>query len=325
MPTFRVKAALEIARGVKVFIRIEGGIVRQPRGNDRRSGKSKGPRAMLESARKTSSDSSTKKPEILSNRSRTSEGALPDFLIIGAQKSGTTFLYRMLGPHPHVRRANLKEIHYFDHNFDKSLEWYKSHFPPPRNKNDQHTVTGEASPYYIAHSLAPERVAKTIPQAKLIALLRNPVDRAFSHYHFAVRKGREHLSFEEALDAEEERLQAYRERISAKQGYWPAVPGRNSYLARGVYVDQIQKWHEFFDREQLLVLKSEDYFSDPPDTLKTALDFLELPAWEPEFPPAVNKGGYKERMNPETREQLREYFEPHNQRLYEYLGVDFGW
>lgn len=256
---------------------------------------------------------------------RGSEGALPDFLIIGAQKSGTTVLYRMLCPHPYVRRATQKEVHYFDHNFDKSLAWYRSHFLPPRKKRGGETITGEASPYYIAHSLAPERVASIVPQAKLIALLRNPVDRAYSHYHFAVRKGREHLDFDEALEIEEERLQEHRERIFARQGYWPDVPGRNSYLARGIYVDQLKRWHEFFDRDQLLVLKSEDYFGNMPGTLKAVIDFLELPAWEPKAPPVVNKGDYKERMRPETRERLCEYFGPHNQRLYEYLGVDFGW
>lgn len=325
MPSFQVNTAIKIACGVKVFVRIEGSVTRQPNNNAAPYRKKKRSQTTPDPVRKTTRNKSAKKSKALDDKSQASEGALPDFLIIGAQKSGTTVLYRMLGPHPYVKRASQKEVHYFDHNFNKGLEWYRSHFSPQRLKNGQKIVTGEASPYYIAHSLAPERVARTVPQAKLIALLRNPVERAFSHYHFAVRKGREDLSFEEALKVEEERLQEHRERISARQGYWPAIPGRNSYLARGVYVDQLQKWHEFFDKEQLLVLKSEDYFSDMTGTLKRVLNFLELPAWEPEVKPTINQGGYKKRMRPETRERLQEYFEPHNQRLYEYLGVDFGW
>ncbi len=109
---------------------------------------------------------------------------------------------------------------------------------------------------------------------------------------------------------------------------------RSSYLSRGVYVDQLERWAEHFDREQMLVLKSEDFFADPVRTLEVVLDFLDLPEWEPEpsEPRGKNsderkkfKGKYKQEMNPETRRKLEEYFEPHNRRLYGYLGRDFGW
>jgi hypothetical protein len=216
-------------------------------------------------------------------------------------------------------------VHYFDHNFDKGLDWYRSHFPPPELKDGRRTITGEASPYYIAHSLAPERVAKVVPQAKLIALLRDPVDRAYSHYQMAARRGSETLGFDEAIAAEEERLRIQRESTFASEGYYPSIPSARSYLARGIYVDQVRKWHAFFGKEQLLILKGEDYFGDAPGTLKAVLDFLGLPEWKPETLPEVNEGDYSENIEPETREKLHNYFEPHNQRLYEYLGVDFGW
>jgi hypothetical protein len=113
----------------------------------------------------------------------------------------------------------------------------------------------------------------------------------------------------------------------------PARP-RSSYLSRGVYVDQLVRWAGHFDREQTLVLKSEDFFRDPVRTLGAVLGFLGLPEWEPDpsGPRGKNgderkkfKGKYKQEMAPETRRRLEEYFEPHNRRLYDYLGRDFGW
>jgi len=254
-----------------------------------------------------------------------SESRLPDFLIIGAQKCGTSTLYRLLAQHPYVKPSAKKEVHYFDLNFEAGLDWYLSHFPSSRSKDGRRVVVGESSPYYMAHSLAPERAARIVPQAKLIALLRNPVDRAYSHYQAAVRQGREPLEFEEAVEAEKNRLRDERARALAEEGYDPAITQHYSYLARGIYVNQLREWHKFFDREQLLVLKSEDFFSNQSDTFERVLNFLGLPQWQPDAMVARNTGGYKERMNPETRERLQAYFEPHNRRLYEYLGRDLGW
>jgi hypothetical protein len=235
-------------------------------------------------------------------------GTLPDFLIIGAAKSGTSTLYNLLRSHPHVRPAAHREIHYFDKNFEKGVEWYRVHFKPGTKRGGRRTITGESSPVYLSDKQVPQRVAEVVPEARLIALLRNPVDRAYSHYQQAVRAGRVRLSFEQVIEAE----------ISH---------GRSKrFLARGIYVDQLKRWHQVFDREQLLVLKSEDFFSTTQDTLKRILTFLDLSEWwEPDHVPVKNKGHYTQQMSPETRERLRDYFEPHNQRLYDYLGTDFGW
>jgi hypothetical protein len=231
-------------------------------------------------------------------------GALPDFAVIGVTKGGTTFLYHLLTQHPHVEPAAAKELHFFDTHFDEGIEWYRGCFPTPRWKNGRRTITGEGTPY-LTHRLAPERMAQVVPQARLIALLRNPVDRAYSHYQQVVRKGRETQTFEEAI---------------ARREY---------FLSGGIYVDQLLRWSEFFSDEQMLVLKSEDFFERPVDTLKVVLDFLDLPDWKPEasevIPKKRNKGNYERGMDPATRRWLEDYFEPHNQRLYEYLGVDFGW
>ena len=231
-------------------------------------------------------------------------GALPDFVIIGAQKCGTTSLYHLLTRHPLVEPAASKELHFFDSLYDEGIEWYRECFPLPKWKDGRTTITGEATPGYLFHPLAPERMAKMVPEARLIALLRNPVDRAYSQYHQRVRKGRETRSFEEAVGAENPDTE---------------------YLARGIYVDQLLRWSRFYDRDQMLVLKSEEFFERPLDILKLVLNFLDLPEWQPDVWEIRKKGGYEEGIDPSVRRRLEEYFEPHNQRLYEYLGVEFRW
>jgi len=233
----------------------------------------------------------------------------------------------LLRQHPDIEPAVRKEIHFFDsRRFKKGIDWYRSHFPRQHWENGRRVITGEASPYYLYHPLAAQRAAKIVPQAKLITMLRNPVDRAFSDYQHRVRQEAEVLSFEQAIEAEEERLQGEKEKILANANYRARNHRRHSYLTRGLYVDQLREWHGFFDRDRMLVLKSEDFFERTADNVKRVVDFLGLPDWEIVLPPAHyrNEGGY-EQMNPATRQRLEEYFEPHNQRLYEYLGVDFGW
>jgi hypothetical protein len=261
-------------------------------------------------------------------------GALPDFVIIGGKKCGTTFLYHLLGQHPFVQPAASKELHFFDALFEQeSVEWYRQCFPAPRWENGRRTITGEASPY-MANRPAPERMAEVVPQARLIALLRNPVERAYSDYQMVARKDREHKTFEEAIGLQQP-ADAGKARPPGKEG--ENFDGKGStnlnedseYLSRSVYVDQLLRWSEFFPREQMLVLKSEDFFENPHQTLKSVLEFLGLPEWEPEaseiIPRKRNKGSYEEEMDPATRRRLEEYFEPHNRRLYGYLGVDLGW
>lgn len=237
-------------------------------------------------------------------------GALPDFAVIGAAKCGTTFFYHLLTKHPHVEPAATKEIHYFDLLFDEGIEWYRRCFPTPQLKEGRKTITGEASPSYLFELRAPERMAAVAPQARLIALLRNPVDRAYSAYYHRFRSGHRTQTFEETVRASLE------------------SDPRSNHLSQNVYVDYLQRWSSFYSDEQMLVVKSEDFFERPQETMKVVLDFLDLPDWEPgasDLSDRLNKGGYEQKMDPATRQRLRDYFEPHNQRLYDYLGVDFGW
>jgi len=140
----------------------------------------------------------------------------------------------------------------------------------------------------------------------------------------AVRAKREDLSFEDAIAAEAGRLDGEAERLLADDSYRSRVHCFNSYLARGVYVDQLERWAAFFPSDRMLVLKTEDLYADPGVTTRRALDFLGLPPCELDFSESRNTREYP-RLAPRTRQQLAEYFEPHNHRLYDYLGVDFDW
>jgi hypothetical protein len=259
-------------------------------------------------------------------------GALPDFVIVGAQKGGTTSLYHLLSQHPYVRPAARKELHYFSLFFDRGVGWYRSCFPALRQENGRSTVSGEASPYYLFHPHAPRRMMEVVPWVRLIALLRNPVDRAYSHYNHEVttvsrlfRAGVEPLTFREAVELEELRLRGERDKLVEDERYVSFNHQHFSYLSRGIYVDQLIHFSKFFSDEQMLVLKSEDFFERTPETLKLVLDFLDLPEYEPEAWEIILKGEYDQEIDPATRRRLEEYFEPHNRRLYEYLDVDLGW
>jgi hypothetical protein len=253
---------------------------------------------------------------------------LPDFLVIGAQKCGTTFLYQLLTQHPSVRAAFVKEVHYFDLNFEKGEGWYRSQFPLRARRNRSY-ITGESSPYYMFHPHAARRAAEVVPSAKLISLLRNPTDRAYSHYQHQVEhvrgEGHETLPFEEAIEAEEPRINEQRRQLLRDERHDSVNYRSYSYLSRGIYVDQLAEWSKYFDGSRMLVLKSEELFDDTQGTLKRLLDFLEIPRRTFDMPSSIpNKRQYAD-MKPETRRRLDAYFEPHNQRLYEYLGSNPSW
>jgi hypothetical protein len=244
---------------------------------------------------------------------------LPDFLILGAQKAGTTALYAYLRWHPGLTGPAWKEVSYFDRHYRRGARWYRGHFP--LRPGDR--VVGEASPGYLFHPLAPSRVKATVPEARLIALLRDPVDRALSHYHHEVALGREPLTFEQAIEAEPERTRGEEERLSREPDYFSHTWWDYTYLARGRYAEQLERWLAVFPREQLLVLASDELAAEPGQTFARVLEFLGAPGHDLESYPRVYEQSYGE-MQPDTRRRLAEYFAEPNRRLYELLGRDFG-
>lgn len=258
--------------------------------------------------------------------------SLPDFLIIGGQRCGTTSLYRYLARHPAVMPAILnKGIHYFDTNFDKGVGWYRSHFPTllgkrirARRVRATRVLTGEGSPYYAFHPLVARRAADLIPDARSILMLRDPIERAYSHYQHEVARGFEELSFEEALEAEETRLHGEEARLIADPSAYSFEHQHHSYVARGAYVRQIDRWLAHFPEEQLLIVDSGDFFTDPEAGFRRVLRFLGLADHTLPKYGKMNAHSY-ERMSPRALAFLRARFGSLDEELFDRLGRRFSW
>jgi hypothetical protein len=252
---------------------------------------------------------------------------LPDFLIIGTQKGGTSSLYDYLGQHPQVRAALLKEPHYFSRWHKKGENWYRAHFPlmyemtSPQGK----CITGEASPDYLLHPHAASLAHALLPDAKIFILLRNPITRAFSHYNHNAAKGRGTRSFEEAVRAEMEAEQPLNLAALEGRDYRRAV--HELYMGRGFYADQLERWFACYSRDQIMIFQSEVFFAQPRESLDQALKFLELSAVDLDqidYSPRL-QGKYKAVIEPGLRAELADTFRPHNERLYALLGQRFDW
>lgn len=215
----------------------------------------------------------------------------PDFLLIGAKRGGSTSFYFDLITHPQVaclfprpdrlpKAAATKGIHYFDTNYFRGKRWYASHLPSVAVRRalqrtaGGHVITGEGSPYYLSHPAAPERVARDLPAVKLLAVLRDPVQRAYSHWKERVREGRESLSFRDAIDREAERVGEDEGRLLRDPRFYSYAHEQQSYLGQSRYGASLERWMGHFPRSSLLLIRSEDYYRDPSASLDAAADFL---------------------------------------------------
>jgi len=259
---------------------------------------------------------------------------LPDFLVIGTKRGGTTSLWRYLAQHPLVPRLfpawNTKTSHYFEENWARGEAWYRSHFPTVRQraalerKHGAPPKVGEAAPLYMFHPLAAGRVAELMPQARMIVLLRDPVQRAYSHWKERRTEGKEPLEFAAALAAEDSRTAGERARLIADPAYVSEAFDWYSYRARGRYLEHLEPWLERFDASQLLFVASETLYREPATTYARILEFIglpphELPAYDV-FNDRPSKG-----MDEAVRAELAEYFKPYNAALEERLSMTFNW
>lgn len=255
---------------------------------------------------------------------------LPDFVVVGAQRCGSSSLYLALTRHPDVYSALLKEIDYFNNDFKKGVFWYRYHFPTIIHKHfvmkieKRSFTTGEASIDYMFHPYAISRLSQVVPNAKLIAILRNPVHRAYSSYWHSVRLGLEHLSFEGALNNEENRLDCGRTERKQDEYYFCPNHLCFSYLSRGIYVHQIKELMAHFSRSQILIIRSEEFFEKPYSVLRQVFEFLNVSECKVKVSGKHNAYRY-ENMAPALRKRLYDYFEPYNKELYNLIGRHFGW
>jgi Sulfotransferase domain len=259
----------------------------------------------------------------------------PDFVVVGAKRGGTTSLYNYLLDHPAVQplfpgRQRIKGVHYFDSHYDRGPRWYRSHFPvmlggrPAARPWQRPAVAGEASPYYLFHPLAAERLARDCPGVRIIVLLRDPVERAYSHYKERVRHGAEPLTFEQALDAEPDRLRGEAERITAEPGYRSQAHEDHSYQAQGRYLDMLPRWFGLFERDQFFLAASEEFYADPAKIVAQVWSFLSLPAAALRTSKRFNYHPAPD-LPAATRRRLEDAFAGHNRDLQDFLGRTLPW
>jgi len=257
---------------------------------------------------------------------------LPSFIVVGAQRAGTTSLFRAFLSHPLIHSANFhKGVNYFDINYHRDFSWYQGHFPTPTTLRRQtgnvtgRPITFEASGYYMWHPCAPERIARHLPDVRIVAMLRDPVERAFSAWKHELARGFEtETTFERALELEDQRLAGEVERMVADRDYQSFSHRHHAYLRRGHYADQLDSIRRHFPVEQIHVVESESFFEHPEATYGEVLDFLGLPQVMPDRFDRWN-GRPSSPMAQETRARLREHFSSHDRRLAEFLGKEPAW
>ena len=186
-------------------------------------------------------------------------------------------------------------------------------------------ITGEATPRYIENPHAPQRIKQVTPHAKFIILLRNPIERSYSHYKMISRRHAESLPFEKVIQEEDRIISLYQKMID-DPSYYSDIYFRHGYLHRGIYVDKIKNWMEVFPKEQFLIIQSEELFREPSKIYNQVLDFLGVENFDLDQYEQFRKQDYSEsKLLVDTRKKLVDYFKPHNQRLYEFLGRKFDW
>jgi tetratricopeptide (TPR) repeat protein len=250
-------------------------------------------------------------------------GGKPNFIIIGSEKCGTSSLHYYITRHPQVLDAAQKEIHFFTQNqkYNQGKDWYFSHFPPISDNSG--FMVGEGSTSYISClNNAPQRVLEMLPEVKLLAVLRNPVDRAVSNYHQLVKLGKERRSLEEVMMTEMELFQEVDNFLSLSQKYRQIDKG---CIRKSLYAYFLEQWMSFFQKEQFLILQSEDLFKHPEAVMEQVFEFLGLPNFLASNYEAVNTGGSYSHPEGSLEGSMADFFRPHNQKLEALLGKVFNW
>ena len=252
---------------------------------------------------------------------------LPDFIIIGSMKCGTTSLYYDICEHPCVSPAAYDEIGFFDSNFHLGLNWYRSMFPTKRRIEDIRrkegvAITGEDTPFYFWNPVAAKRIQKLLPNIKLITILRNPIDRAYSEYQDVVSSESNSPSFETFIENEINTRRKDSSLITEEN--FEIFNQKNSYLLKGIYVDQLKIWAGLFPKEQIFTLSTENLNSEPITALESVFQYLNLPDYKIKNIQHQKQKKYVP-MNSQTRKILIEFFKPHNERLFKFIGKKFDW
>jgi len=258
---------------------------------------------------------------------------LPAFLIVGAERCGTTSMFHLLRQHPALFSATLprKEVHYFDYKYHRGLAWYQCHFPLSvrariaAGRVKAAPVAFEATPNYMFDANAPGRINRDLPGVKLLAMVRDPVERAYSAHAHQMGYGDETEPFERALELEDVRLEAEAGRLASDPAYAPrSSHDHHSYRTRGYYADQLDRLEALVGRERILVIDSGDFFTSPGPTYERVLKFLGVPdRGHPVFTPRNARP--RSKMPEAVRAALEEHFRPYDERLTAWLGREPSW
>ena len=260
--------------------------------------------------------------------------SLPDFIIIGVGRAGTTALYSYLIQHPSIVAAStdnnesVADLHFFEYMISNNIQWYKSHFPIlfSKSKNQKNSfITGEYTSTYIYHPDVPKRIFNLLPKIKLIVILRNPIDKAYSTYQQQFRFGEYTTSFEDTVNAEFRRINLNKDfpELNSNNYDFENFVAQN-IIRHSIYADYLETWLKIFDRKQILILNSEDLKNSTKETLHRVFHFLNVSNYDIANTSQVNVGKYP-LINKITRKKLIEFFKPHNQRLNKLLDTEFDW
>ena len=254
---------------------------------------------------------------------------LPNFFVIGPGRTGTTSLYHYLDQHPCITKSAYDELGYFDDNFHLGFNWYRSLFPTKftqQKVESKHKkfLTYDVTPGYIRRPWAARRISSYFPNTKLISVLRNPVDKTYSHYNLGVNGGNEKRSFEEVIKYDLKQLENFSDSYSKKSDDYFKNVIENSFVARGFYLEQLDIWFKLFPKKQILIIKSEDLANKTTEVIQDIFNFLELPEYKIKDVSKHRVSDYS-KMNSSTRKTLIEFFRPYNKKLYEFLDRDFCW
>jgi len=245
-----------------------------------------------------------------------------DFLGVGAQKSGTTTLWGILKQHPRIGISGQKEVHYFDYpdNFIRGHEWYEQQISPLRKENK---IYGEITPYYLFHPGIPRKVHRLNPKIKVIAILRDPVERAWSHYLHAKRLGYENLSFTSALKSERKRLKGNQEKLKEDDLFFSYHHQHNSYRNRGYYLEQLNNWYRYFDKSQIKIIEYEDFIRNQKGEMQKVFSFLGIN--DIKFSEMhLNTGGNK-KIPEFIKVILQAHFIPYNKKLSDEISISWDY
>ena len=260
---------------------------------------------------------------------------VPDFIVVGTKRGGTTSLWNYLAEHDGVltlfpKPEKIKGLYYFDEGFARGPRWYRSHFPTTATRAlaarrlGHPVVAGEATPYYLYHPLAPERAKRIAPDALIIAALRDPVERAFSHWKERRSNGTEPLSFAEAIDAEPARLAGEEARIVGESGYLSFAHRHQSYVDQGRYAPMLERWFDAFGRDRVVVEISEEMYESPQAIVDRVTARLGLPARPLRHPEPYNAEP-DEGFDPAVRTRLRADLAPDVAAVEALLGRSLPW